>query len=256
MGGQETRKRLDIALTESGLVKTRSRARDLIVRGRATVDGETVRKPGAPVPDGAELAVDERETAYVSRGALKLDAALESFGFGAEGVRALDIGASTGGFTQVLLERGAAHVTAVDVGRGQLDVTLALDRRVSELEGFDARDLTPEHVPDPVTAIAADVSFVSVTKVLPAALALAAPGCWLVALIKPQFEVGREHVGKGGVVRDETALQLAVDTVAGWLAGQPGWRVVDVVRSPVRGRAGNLEFLLGARFQEPASASV
>lgn len=249
MGGPGTRKRFDIALTDSGLVKTRSRARDLILRGRASIDGETVRKPGAPVADGAELAVDESENAYVSRGALKLTAAIENFGFDAEGARALDIGASTGGFTQVLLERGAAHVTAVDVGRGQLDVALALDRRVSELEGFDARDLTREHVAEPVTAIAADVSFVSLTKVLAPALALAAPGCWLVALVKPQFEVGREHVGKGGVVRDETALQLAVDTVADWLAGQPGWRVVDVLQSPVRGRSGNLEFLLGASRQ-------
>jgi 23S rRNA (cytidine1920-2'-O)/16S rRNA (cytidine1409-2'-O)-methyltransferase len=159
---------------------------------------------------------------------------------------ALDIGASTGGFTQVLLARGATRVYAVDVGHGQLAPRLASDPRVVSLERCDARRLDRALVPEPVGAIVADVSFISLAKALPVPLSLAGPGAWLVALIKPQFEVGPAAVGKGGVVRDPAARQQAVQTVRGWMAGQPGWRVCDVVPSPIAGGSGNEEFLLGA----------
>lgn len=235
-------------LTDASLARTRSHARDLIRRGVVSVDGEFVLKPGATFSQRAVLSVKPGAADYVSRGAVKLAAALDAFGFDAEGANALDIGASTGGFTQVLLERGAEHVTAVDVGRGQLDWELSRDPRVTSLEACDARDLTPDMVDGRVTAIVADVSFVSLTKVLPTALALAGNSCWLVGLIKPQFEVGPEHVGKGGVVRDEVAQAQAVENVRGWMRSQYGWRVSDVMQSPIRGGKGNREFLIGAMF--------
>jgi 23S rRNA (cytidine1920-2'-O)/16S rRNA (cytidine1409-2'-O)-methyltransferase len=184
--------------------------------------------------------------AEVSRGAAKLAAALDRFRFPVEGRIALDIGASTGGFTQVLLARGATRVYAVDVGHGQLAPRLASDPRVISLERCDARRLDRALVPEPVGAIVADVSFISLTKALPVPLALAGPGAWLVALIKPQFEAGRAAVGKGGVVRDPAARQQAVQTVRGWVAGQVGWHIADVMPSPIAGGSGNEEFLLGA----------
>lgn len=230
------------------MARTRSHARDLIKRGLVSVAGEVVMRPGVTLQPDATIELADGADTRVSRGAVKLEAALDAFGFDPEGRNALDIGASTGGFTQILLERGAAHVTAVDVGRGQLDWELSRNERVTSLEEFDARDLTPAEVNGPVTAIVADVSFISLTKVLPAALALAANGCWLVALIKPQFEVGREHVGKGGVVRDEVAREGAIANVRSWLEAQPGWRVTEVMQSPIRGNKGNQEFLIGATF--------
>lgn len=242
------RKRLDLLLTTMSLARTRSQARDLIVRGHVRVDGQVVMRPGALVSERAGLSVAEGAGDYVSRGGVKLAAALEAFGFDAAGRQALDIGASTGGFTQVLLEHDVAHVTAVDVGRGQLHPDIAKDPRVTSLEGFDARDLTRKRLKEPVTAIVADVSFISVTKVLPAALALAAQGCWLVALVKPQFEVGRDAVGKGGVVRDEVAQGRAVENVLAWMSSQYGWSVIGDIHSPIRGQRGNREFLVGATF--------
>ena len=205
-------------------------------------------KPARMTPEDASLEVTGDASRYVSRGAEKLIAALDAFGFDPEGRHALDVGASTGGFTQVLLERGAAKVTAVDVGKGQLHDAIKSNPRVSALEGTDTRKLTPMLVPDPVTAIAADVSFISSTKVLPAALKLAAPGCWLAALIKPQFEAGPEALGKGGVVRDEAARKRAVESVRGWLESQPGWKVAGVITSPITGGDGNIEFLIGAKL--------
>lgn len=239
--------RLDKALLMRGLVPTRSRARDLIVRGAVSVCGAVELKPGALVADDAPIALLESAD-YVSRGGLKLEAALDAFGFDARDRIALDIGASTGGFTEVLLRAGARHVFAVDVGHGQLHPRLARDARVTSLEGQDARGLTEQEIPERVGVIVADVSFISLEKVLPAALAFAAPDCWLVALVKPQFEAGREAVGKGGIVRDAAVRDAQADKIAAWIGVLPGWCAVGVIASPIEGGSGNQEFLLGARF--------
>ena len=239
--------RLDHALVARGLAPTRSQARDLVVRGCVMVDGRIAHKAGAEVSPTTRIEVAAGAQPYVSRSGLKLAAALAAFEVSPAGLVALDIGASTGGFTQVLLEAGAARVYAVDVGTGQLHPTLAADPRITSLEGRDARTLDRAAIPEPVGAIVADVSFISLTLALPAPLALAAPGAWLTALVKPQFEAGRAHVGKGGVVRDEAARTAAVDKVRDWLASQPGWRIIGVIPSPLEGGAGNVEYLIGAR---------
>ncbi|MGH6717999.1 MAG: TlyA family RNA methyltransferase, partial [Alphaproteobacteria bacterium] len=184
---------------------------------------------------------------YVSRGGLKLAHGLDHFAINVTGLNALDIGASTGGFTDVLLRRGAAHVTAVDVGYGQFDWRLRSDARVTLRERTNARGLTAELVGPRPGIITADVSFISLEKALPAALALAAPGCWLVALIKPQFEVGKGLVGKGGVVREPALHDEVCRRIEAWLAMQAGWRVLGTVESPILGPEGNREFLVAAR---------
>ena len=240
------RQRLDLALVARGLAATRAQARDLIGRGCVSVDGVVVTKSAALVAEAVAVAVADGAADYVSRGGLKLAAALDAFGFDANGTIALDVGASTGGFTQVLLARGAAKVYAVDVGHGQLHARLAGDKRVVSLETCDARRLTRALIPDPIGAIVADVSFISLTKALPAALVLAGPSAWLVALVKPQFEAGRAAIGKGGIVRDPGVREQAVAAVQSWMAQQPGWRVAGVVPSPIAGGSGNREFLLGA----------
>ncbi len=240
--------RLDQLLTLRGLAPTRSRARDLIKRGAVTVGGAVETRPGADFLADADIAVHEAWSGYVSRGALKLEAALDAFGFDCGGRTALDLGASTGGFTQVLLRRGARQVYAVDVGTGQLHPDIAADPRVRNLEATDARRLGPEAIAAPVDAIVADVSFISLLKVLPAGLAFAAPGAWAVALVKPQFEVGREHVGKGGVVRDDAARDAALAGIAAFFSAQPGWRVEGTMPSPIEGQSGNREFLIGASY--------
>jgi 23S rRNA (cytidine1920-2'-O)/16S rRNA (cytidine1409-2'-O)-methyltransferase len=211
-----------------------------------TVDGVTAHKAGQEVGDAARIEITEGASPYVSRGGLKLAAALATFGLSATGRIAVDIGASTGGFTEVLLRAGAARIYAVDVGHDQLHTTLRDDPRVVMLEQCDARGLTRAEIPEPVAAIVADVSFISLTKVLPAVLKLAAPDAWLVALIKPQFELEPAAIGKGGVVRDQAARQRAVANVRDWLAGEPGWRVLGVIPSPIAGGSGNEEFLIGA----------
>ncbi len=236
--------RLDLALVARGLVATRAKARDLIARGEVRVDGEVAQKPAMNVREDQAIAVDAQAAAQVSRGAVKLAAALDRFQLDTAGRVALDIGASTGGFTQVLLERGVTRVYAVDVGKGQLHASLTSDPRVVSLEECDARTLDRALVPEAIDAIVADVSFISVRKVLTAALALAAPGCWLVALVKPQFEVGREGVGKGGIVRDAALREEALADVREWLAAQAGWSVVGDMPSPIEGGSGNVEFLL------------
>jgi 23S rRNA (cytidine1920-2'-O)/16S rRNA (cytidine1409-2'-O)-methyltransferase len=238
--------RLDRLLVETGLAETRSRAADLIRRGCVTVEGKAELKPGAQVSAGDELAVSSEASSYVSRGALKLEAALGAFGFDPEGRVALDIGASTGGFTEVLLARGVAKVYAVDVGSGQLHAKLRTDPRVISLEGIDARNLDRSAIAEEVSAIVADVSFISLTLALPQALGLAAPGAWLVALVKPQFEAGRASVGKGGIVRSEAARQQAVEKVRAWLQAA-GWEIAGAIDSPIRGGSGNQEYLIGAR---------
>jgi 23S rRNA (cytidine1920-2'-O)/16S rRNA (cytidine1409-2'-O)-methyltransferase len=243
------RKRLDQVLVERGLAASRSRARDAISRGLVRVDGAVAAKPGALVECQASLHIDpEAGTRYVSRGALKLAAALDAFGFDPKGRIALDAGASTGGFTQVLLARAALKVYAVDVGHGQLHEQLRVDPRAVSLEKCDVRKLSREIVTEPISAIVADVSFISLAKALPAALGLAVPGAWLVALIKPQFEAGPANVGKGGIVRDEAVQEKVVQDVKAWFEAQPGWVVKGVIPSPIEGGSGNREFLLGASF--------
>ncbi len=237
--------RLDVALVVRGLAPTRSRALDLIRRGFVTVAGVVVTKAGHDVADISTIGLAAAAPRHVSRGAEKLIAALDRFGIDPTGCHAVDIGASTGGFTEVLLARGATGVTAVDVGRAQLHETLRADPRVVSLESRDARSLVAAEFAHPITAITADVSFISLEKAMPVILALAAPGAWLVALIKPQFEVGRENIAKGGLVRDPAASAVAVDRIATWLQ-QSGWRVAGILPSPISGGDGNREFLIGA----------
>ena len=248
MNSSARKLRLDVLITERGLAPTRSRARDLIKRGLVTVCGEVETRGGIELPIDTEIAIDEDWSGYVSRGALKLAAALDHFGFDCAGRVALDIGASTGGFTQTLLRRGARHVYAVDVGRGQLHPELLIDSRVTSIENTDARKLIRDLISEPIDAIVADVSFISLTKVLPAALALVAPDCWLTALVKPQFEAGRENVAKGGIVKDEATREAALKTVADFIDVQPGWRVLGAIPSPITGQSGNIEYLIGARY--------
>ena len=304
-----TRMRLDEALVARGLAPSRSRARDMVKRGTVAVDGERETRPARMVAKDTAITADDDAAGYVSRAALKLIASLDAFGFDPAGLSALDLGASTGGFTQVLLERGAAHVTAVDVGRGEMDASLAADQRVTLLEGMNARDLTRAHLGGRrIEAIVADLSFISLKLALPPALSLAEPGAWGVFLIKPQFEIGRAALGKGGVVRDPHAARAAADDIAAWLealaldstvtsplrggrrsqgaaaanfgrgdaasiqspppetdlaslagfdlpsrgrlsaeTATPRWRVAGLVPSPIAGRSGNQEVLLGAR---------
>jgi 23S rRNA (cytidine1920-2'-O)/16S rRNA (cytidine1409-2'-O)-methyltransferase len=239
--------RLDQMLVARGLAPSRARAQDLIRRGFVLVGGARCDKPAQDVKENLLIEISSEAPTYVSRGAEKLIAALDRFGFDpADGV-ALDIGASTGGFTEVLLQRGARRVYAVDVGTAQLHPRLKDDPRVVSLENFDARILSHNEVPEPVSAIAVDVSFISVTKLLGPVLQLAGSGAWMVVLVKPQFEVGRENVGGGGIVRDEAARQGALRTVRDWIAAQPNWMIVGDMNSPILGGSGNSEFLLGAR---------
>lgn len=241
------KKRLDRLLVDKGLAATRSRAADLVRLGSVSVDGVTALKPGVLLAPEASLSVRAGASPFVSRGGLKLAAALDAFGLDPEGRIALDIGASTGGFTEVLLARGAARVFAVDVGRDQLHPKLREDPRVVVLEATDARSLDANTITEPVTAIVADVSFISLAKALPAVLRLAAPGAWLVALVKPQFEAGREAVGKGGIVRDAGARAQAVAQVREFIDGKPGWTAFSELPSPIPGGSGNEEVLIGAR---------
>ncbi len=243
-----TKQRLDTALVERGLAASRARARDAILRGCVRIGDTVCRKPGQLVVEGESLALDDPASAYVSRAALKLIAGLDSFGLSPEGLSVLDLGASTGGFTQVLLERGAAHVVAVDVGHGQMAGTLRGDPRVTLIEKRNVRDLEREHLAGrPVQAIVCDVSFISLKLALPAALALAEADAWGLFLVKPQFEVGREHIGKGGLVRDPARARAAADDIAAWLASDHGWRVLGIEPAPLAGGDGNQEFLLAAR---------
>ncbi|MGD9784758.1 MAG: TlyA family RNA methyltransferase [Hyphomicrobiaceae bacterium] len=239
------RQRLDNALVALGLVQSRARAADLIARGAVRIDGIVAGKAGQLVSSSAVLDVDRAANAYVARSGAKLEAALTAFGFEPAGRVALDVGASTGGFTQVLLQGGASCIYAVDVGHGQLAPVLRDDPRVVNLERCDARGLTEAQVPRPVSAVVADVSFISLTAVLGAALRLAAPDAWLVALVKPQFELGRGVVGKGGIVRAPEARERAVTAVSAWLTTQ-GWRVVGDLPSPLPGKDGNVEHLIGS----------
>lgn len=242
---QSGRTRLDELLVARGHFATRSRARDAIERGTVSVGGATVVKPGLAVAPDAAVAVDDPAARYVSRAALKLAAGLDLFGLSPAGKVALDIGASTGGFTQVLLERGAVRVFAVDVGHGQMDAGLRADPRIACIEGLNARDLAPADLggarPDFVVS---DVSFISLTLALPPALDLAAAGALAIFLVKPQFEAGRAAIGKGGLLKDPEDGPRIARRLRDWLDRQPGWRAVGLEPSPVPGGDGNREFLL------------
>lgn len=241
------RDRLDKVLVDRGLVPSRERARALILAGKVLVDGQVVTKAGhAFDAETAEVALKEADHPYVSRGALKLIKGLDAFGISPEGKVALDIGASTGGFTDVLLRRGARRVYAIDVGYGQLAWSLRQDERVVVLERQNVREMDLALVPEPADLAVIDVSFISLTLVLPRIVELLRPGAEakpIVALVKPQFEVGRENVGKGGVVRDPAARLAAVEKVRSW-AGEHGLTAGEFVESPITGPAGNVEYLL------------
>ena len=240
------RDRLDQILVRRGLYDSRSRARDAIARGTVLVEGKPITKPGAPVSETAEITLTDPARAYVSRAALKLIAGLDHFGFDPSGRTALDIGASTGGFTQVLIERGTEHVLAVDVGHDQLHASLADDPRITNLEGLNARDLDRAYLGGHnIGAVVSDVSFISLKLALPPALALAAAGAFAVLLVKPQFEAGRAAIGKGGLLRDPSQGPVIAENLATWLGEQPGWSAVGPITSPIEGSDGNQEFLIG-----------
>ena len=206
-----------------------------------------MQKAGDPMAEDAPLEVRGQDHPWVSRGGLKLEHALKEFGLSPEGCICLDIGASTGGFTDVLLTHGAAKVHAVDVGHGQLAWKLRSDPRVVVHEKTNARHLTAETIPDPIGALVCDASFIGLATLLPAPLALCVPGAWAVALIKPQFEAGRDQVGSKGVVRDPAVHAAVCERVREWWSGLPGWEVLGIAESPITGPEGNREFLLAAR---------
>ena len=238
--------RLDRALEARGLMPSRARARDAIMRGTVSVNGTLATKPSQSVSDADAIVVNDPASGYVSRAALKLIAGLDAGKIDVTAKTCLDVGSSTGGFTQVLLERGAAKITAVDVGHDQMVAPVRDDPRVTLFEDFNARDLTQAEVPDPVDLIVSDVSFVSLEKVLAAPLALCRPGAMAVILFKPQFEVGRDHVGKGGIVTDQTAVGEAKLRVALFFRRE-GWSFVCETPSPIAGGDGNEEIVLVLR---------
>ncbi|MGC9953368.1 MAG: TlyA family RNA methyltransferase [Rhizomicrobium sp.] len=237
--------RADVFLVEQGYAASRAQAQAAIRAGKVYADGQPVLKSSQTIAQNASIEY-EKAHPYVSRGALKLAAALDRFALSPAGLVCIDVGASTGGFTDVLLRRSARKVYAVDVGHGQLHPKLAADPRVILLEGVNARDLGQAQVPEQVDAIVADVSFVGLKLVLPAALKLAHKGAWLIALIKPQFEAGVGKVGKGGIVKDKSVQEEALQGIVDWLGAQPGWSVIGTMDSPITGGDGNREFLIAA----------
>ena len=229
-----------------GLAETRAKAQALLLAGRVFSGERRLDKAGMQVDRDVALTVRGADHSWVSRGGVKLDHALTHFGVDPQGLVALDVGASTGGFTHVLCGRGARQIYAVDVGYGQLDARLRNDPRVIVLERTNARYLTRAEVPEPVDLIVCDASFIGLRTVLPAPLALAASGARLIALIKPQFEAGRARVGKGGIVRNPAVHSEVCTTIRDWLTAG-GWPVTGLVQSPIKGRDGNTEFLIAAR---------
>jgi 23S rRNA (cytidine1920-2'-O)/16S rRNA (cytidine1409-2'-O)-methyltransferase len=248
----KTTVRLDTLLVERGLAASRERARALVLAGQVQVGGRVVSKAGTPVPMDAEVSLLAPDHPFVSRGGLKLERALDAFGINPTGRFAIDVGASTGGFTDVLLRRGAAGVIALDVGHGQLDWRLRNDPRVAVLERVNARWLTTEQLPSefrPITLATIDVAFISITQILPAVVKILAPGGDIVALVKPQFEAGRDEVGKGGIVRDETVHQRVIAEVTD-AALALGFTRAGLVDSPITGMEGNREFLLHLQWPD------
>lgn len=239
------KQRADQLLVDRGLAESRTRAQALILAGLAFVGDRKIDKAGQQVADDAEISVKGRDHPWVSRGGIKLDHALTHLGWDVTGAIAIDVGSSTGGFTDVLLNRGAARVYAVDSGTNQLAWKLRQDERVIVHEQTSARILTPAHIPEPVDLIVCDASFIALSKVLPVPMSFAKDGGRMVALIKPQFEAERHEVGKKGVVRDPVVQARICTDVQGWLTGE-GWDVVDLVESPITGPEGNVEFLIAA----------
>lgn len=239
------KQRIDQLLVERGEAESRARAQALIMAGLVFVKGQRVDKAGQKVPVDAEIELKGKDHPWVGRGGVKLDGAIKHFELDPTGAVAMDIGSSTGGFTQVLLHHGAEHVFAVDVGTNQLDWKLRNDPRITLLEQTNARELTTAQIDRPCNWVVCDASFISLRKVLERPLELAAPQCRLVALIKPQFEVERHEVGKGGIVRDEALHSRVCDEVRAWLEGD-GWVIQGITTSPIKGTEGNVEFLVSA----------
>lgn len=240
--------RLDQLLAKRSLAPSRSRARDMIARGCVVVDGVTASKAGLLVMDTCHIDIDDPASAYVSRAALKLNAGLEAASINVSGSHAVDLGASTGGFSQVLLERGAKSVLAIDVGHGQLAPEIARNSRVTNLEGTNARDLTQDILIPPPDLIVSDLSFISLTLAAEPALRFSASTASCVLLVKPQFEVGREGIGKGGLVTDQELIEKTLERIKDWFNGLPGWKITHFLPSPIKGGDGNREYLLcGAR---------
>lgn len=242
-----SKKRADVLLVERGLAESRTRAQALILAGKVFSNTKRIDKAGQQLPEDAPIEVKGQDHPWVSRGGLKLAHAIEVFNIDPKGKTAIDIGASTGGFTDVLLSHGAEKVYAVDVGRGQFAWKLREDPRVVLLERTNARYLSADEIPEAVDILVCDASFIGLEIILPAPMALAAEAAELVALIKPQFEVGKGQVGKGGVVRDPDLHDAVCKRISDWLDAQPGWSVVGLAESPIKGPEGNVEFLIYAR---------
>ncbi|MDE2581223.1 MAG: TlyA family RNA methyltransferase [Rhodospirillales bacterium] len=240
------KQRADVLAVAQGLAETRARAQALILAGKVFAGAQRIDKPGTLLAEATALSLSRPDHPWVSRGGLKLAHGLVAFRLSPEGRVCLDVGASTGGFTDVLLAHGAARVHAVDVGHGQLAWKLRTDPRVAVLERTNARYLEPAMIGEPVQALVCDASFIGLATLLPAPLALCAPGAWAIALIKPQFEAGRAVVGAKGVVRDPAVHRAVCDQVCAWWAALPGWRVLGTEPSPITGPEGNREFLIAA----------
>lgn len=249
------KQRLDQLLVERGLAESRTRAQALIMSGNVLVAGKPVDKAGQSVAQDVEIILKGRDHPWVSRGGLKLVHGLEHFAIDPAGLVAMDVGSSTGGFTDVLLTHGAARVYAVDSGTNQLAWKLRQDERVIVHEQTSARILTSAHIPEPIDVVVCDASFISLAKVLERPLSFAAPGARLVALIKPQFEAGRADVGKGGVVRDPQIHERVCADMQAWLAALPGWNVLGLTTSPITGPEGNVEFLIAGQFDGQSRAN-
>lgn len=243
--------RLDTLLFERGLVESRTRAQALIMSGQVFSETQRLDKPGMQVSVDLPITVKGHDHPWASRGGIKLAHALEHFSIDPTGLACMDVGASTGGFTDVLLQHGAAQVYALDVGHGQLAWKLRNDPRVIVLEKTNVRHIGQNEIPEPVDFVVSDVSFISLTVALPAALKLTKPSAKLVTLIKPQFEVGKGQVGKGGVVRDAALHEDVCNRIQGWVSELPAWTVSGIAESPITGPKGNKEFLL---FAEKKSA--
>ncbi|OJF97525.1 TlyA family RNA methyltransferase [Pararhizobium antarcticum] len=240
--------RLDQLLLNLGLVASRSRARDAIQRGTVKVNDRVVIKPSSTFPEDVTITIDDPVQAYVSRAALKLKAGLEHFGLSPEGQECLDIGASTGGFTEILLHAGAEHVISIDVGHGQFHPRLDADDRVTNIEGLNARALDEDHLDGrAITFIVSDVSFISLKLALPPALDLAEPGAHCILLVKPQFEAGREAISKAGLLKDPSTAPAVAAELERWLSEDMGWESLGLIPSPIAGGDGNEEYLLAGR---------
>ncbi|HJN24651.1 MAG TPA: TlyA family RNA methyltransferase [Rhodospirillales bacterium] len=241
------KRRLDQLLVDRGLVESRSRAQGLIMAGKVYSETRRLDKAGQQVSEELPIEIKGQDHPWVSRGGLKLEKGLQAFDINPQGMTCLDVGASTGGFSDVLISGGATKVFAVDVGHGQFAWKLRQNPRIVVLERTNARYLTIENIPEPIDLIVCDASFIGLQTVLPAAMSLAAHNARMVALIKPQFEVGKGRVGKGGVVREPELHVEVCEKIRVWLESQPGWSVLGIADSPIKGPEGNKEFLIGGK---------